>query len=264
MSKTRTVIKIEGDDSFDFLQGLVTNDVTKAKQSLVYAALLTPQGKYLADFYIFQSATAWLLDVNSNLADKLLKLLLFYRLRSKVTIEKTDLLVFQGLADKPEGGHTDPRHPALGWRYYSDTPCPHATDNIEWVQIRVKYCIPESLIELIPDNTYILEAGFERLNGVDFKKGCFVGQEVTARMRHKTNLQKGLVRVRIDGEVPVGTEIRSEARPVGYIFTQNNEHAIAQLRFKQVQNGNLTAGGVGVHLEPGFQDFIQNGPEPNP
>ncbi len=258
MNKSRTVLKIEGNDSFDFLQGLVTNDVAKANKSLVYAALLTPQGKFLVDFFIFQSEETWFLDVNSQSADRLLKLLTFYRLRSKVTIKKTDILFTRGLGEAPDGGYPDPRHPALGWRVYTGTSNP--SEEVDWDQIRVKYCIPESLIELIPENTFILEAGFERLNGVDFKKGCFIGQEVTARMRHKTNLQKGLARVEIDGEVPIGTEIQSDKRPVGYVFTQSNGYAIAQLRYRQIQNGKLKAGDVVVHLDPEFQNSIQNDP----
>lgn len=262
MNKSRTVLKIEGDDSFEFLQGLITNDVSKAGKSLVYASLLTPQGKFLVDFFIFQSDMAWFLDVDSQLADKLLKQLLFYRLRSKVTIEKTDLPVNRGLGEIPVGAFGDPRHPAMGWRNYNENSTP--TEKVDWDKIRVKFCIPETLIELIPDNTYILEAGFERLKGVDFKKGCFIGQEVTARMRHKTQLQKGLVRVLVDGVVPLGTEIRSGRRPVGLVFTQRDGYAIAQLRFKQIQQEPLRAGDVLVRIDPEFQDSIQNEHGPNP
>ena len=197
MKNSRTVIKVGGVDSFDFLQGLVTNDVSKADNALVYAALLTPQGKYIADFFIFQSENFWFLDVNSLLADELVKQLSFYRLRSKVTIEKTDLEVVQGLGEAVEGAYSDPRHLSLGWRKYSENSI--NTPAVDWDQIRVKFCIPETLIELIPEKTFILEAGFERLNGVDFRKGCYVGQEVTSRMKHKTQLQKGLVRVKVDG-----------------------------------------------------------------
>ncbi|MCY4100978.1 MAG: folate-binding protein [Rhodobacteraceae bacterium] len=247
MKKFRTVIKVDGVDSFDFLQGLVTNDVSKADNALVYTALLTPQGKYLADFFIFQSENSWFLDVNSLLADELVKQLSFYRLRSKVTIEKTDLEVVQGLGEAVDGAYSDPRHLSLGWRKYSENSI--NTPAVDWDQIRVKFCIPETLIELIPEKTFILEAGFEKLNGVDFKKGCYVGQEVTSRMKHKTQLQKGLVRVKVLGSTPVGTEIRSEKGPVGYLYTQCSGFALAQIRFRQVQNATLTAGDALVQLD---------------
>lgn len=257
MKNSRTVIKVGGVDSFDFLQGLVTNDVSKADKALVYAALLTPQGKYLADFFIFQSENFWFLDVNSLLADELVKQLSFYRLRSKVTIEKTDLEVVRGLGEAVEGAYSDPRHLSLGWRKYSENSI--NTPAVDWDQIRVKFCIPETLIELIPEKTFILEAGFERLNGVDFRKGCYVGQEVTSRMKHKTQLQKGLVRVKVDGSTPVGTEIRSEKGPVGYLYTQCSGFALAQIRFRQVQNAPLTAGDALVQLDTDFEQFTRNG-----
>ncbi len=253
MNKSRTVIKVGGEDTLDFLQGLVTNDVCTADNNLVYAALLTPQGKYFADFFIFQIKNCWYIDVNSLLADALVKQLSFYRLRSKVTIEKSNLGVVRGLGKALEGAYLDPRHPSLGWRKY----CENANNapEVDWNRIRVKYCIPETLIELIPESTFILEAGFERLNGLDFKKGCYVGQEVTSRMKHKTQLLKGLVRVKVDGSAPVGTEIRSEKGPAGYLYTQCDGFALAQIRFRQVQNAPLKAGDALVQLDQDFEKF---------
>ncbi len=260
MKYSRTVLKITGSDSFDFLQGLITNDVSKANEELIYASLLTPQGKFVVDFFIFRIDEAYYLDVHSELTDQLHKHLTLYRLRSKVLFEKTNLNMSRGLTEMPKGAFPDPRHPDLGWRKYSTNSV--VNQEVDWDQIRVTYCIPETLIELIPERTYILEAGFERLNGVDFQKGCYVGQEVTARMRHKTQLQKGLARVLIEHEVPLGTEIRSEKRPVGYVYTQSQGYAIAQIRFKQIRNGELKADDSLVRLDDTFQDAMQNNPEP--
>ena len=124
----------------------------------------------------------------------------------------------------------DPRHPALGWRHYGAA----GDDGTDWDAIRVAHCIPETLVELIPNDTYILEAGFERLHGVDFRKGCYVGQEVTARMKHKTELRKGLTVLRIEGAAPVGTPITAEGREVGAVFTQSGGQAIAHVRHDRV------------------------------
>jgi hypothetical protein len=99
----------------------------------------------------------------------------------------------------------------------------------------VAQCIPENDIELTSDS-YILEMGFERLNGVDFKKGCYVGQEVTARMKHKTELRKGLATVRIDGAAPVGTDITSNGKTVGTLLTQSGDQAIVYLRFDRASD----------------------------
>ncbi|MDO5706016.1 MAG: folate-binding protein, partial [Paracoccus sp. (in: a-proteobacteria)] len=195
---SRKIIRVTGSDREAFLQGLVTNDVRHAP---CWAALLTPQGKYLADFLIVPQGDSLLIDVDARLAGDLLRRLTMYKLRSNVDLSLTDMTVAAGTGPTPEGAITDPRHPAMGWRHYGAS----GDDATNWDALRVAHCIPETLIELIPNETYILEAGFERLHGVDFRKGCYVGQEVTARMKHKTDLRKGLMIVRISGQAPVGT-----------------------------------------------------------
>ncbi|MFN6980013.1 MAG: hypothetical protein ACK4OP_17920, partial [Gemmobacter sp.] len=136
------------------------------------------------------------------------------------------------------------RHPALGWRAYRDTPPgPPVTD---WDAIRTAHLIPETGVELTPGDGYILEAGFERLNGVDFRKGCYVGQEVTARMKHKTDLRKGLVPVAIEGTAPPGTPlVTTDGREAGTLHTTNGPRGIAFLRFDRA-GGPLTAGAARV------------------
>ena len=223
----RSVVEVAGPDRLKFLQGLVTNDVAGLDRGLVYAALLSPQGKYLADFLMLARDEAVVLDVAAPLAEGLLRRLSLYRLRSDVTLAPLDLPVARGTGTPPEGALADPRHPALGWRLYGEPP----REEPDWDAIRVEHAIPESGVELIPDDTYILEAGFERLHGVDFRKGCYVGQEVTARMKHKTELRKGLTRVRIEGEAPLGTPVTAEGRAVGTLFTQSRGRALAHLRF---------------------------------
>jgi len=200
---------------------------------VVWAALLTPQGKYLADFLVARLPDDTLLiDIATPLAAATLRRLTMYRLRADVQIAPSPLHVLRGLGTMPEGALPDPRHPALGWRLWSTTP--GAKPEIDWDAIRVAHLIPESGIELIPDDSYILEAGFERLHGVDFRKGCYVGQEVTARMKHKTELRKGLVRVAIEGAAPPGTPILSGGKEAGTLFTQANDQAIAYLRHDRI------------------------------
>ena len=235
----RAVFAVSGADRESFLQGLVTNDLGKLRDGLVYAALLTPQGKYLADFFLMQRGDAILIDAKADQAEALVRRLSMYRLRAAVTISPTDIHVSRGLGPAPDGAVADPRHPALGWRLYGTEP--GTAPRIDWDAIRVAHCIPETGIELIPDETYILEAGFERLHGVDFRKGCYVGQEVSARMKHKTELRKGLVTVAIDGAAPVGTEILAGGKPAGRVFTQSGGRAIAWLRFDRMGN-DMTAG----------------------
>ena len=240
----RRIIRVGGADRVDFLQGLVTNDVTRAP---VWAALLTAQGKYLADFLIVPQGDALLLDVDARLADDLLRRLSMYKLRAAVELAPAELQVTRGTGTAPDGAIPDPRHPALGWRHYGAT---EGDDGTDWDAIRVAHAIPESLVELIPNETFILEAGFERLHGVDFRKGCYVGQEVTARMKHKTELRKGLVTVAIDGEAPEGTPIlMADGREAGTLFTQSGGRAIAHLRFDRM-DGPLTAAEATVTALP--------------
>jgi folate-binding protein YgfZ len=223
----RTVLRLTGEDAAAFLQGLITNDVGKAKGALLYAALLTPQGKYLADFFVLDRGEDILIDVASPVAQGLAQRLGMYRLRAKVAIEATELKVARGTGPAPDGALPDPRDPALGWRAYGAAA---GDDGTDWTALRVARAIPETGVELIPNDSYILEAGFERLNGVDFRKGCYVGQEVTARMKHKTELRKGLVTVDVAGEAPVGTEITADGKAVGTLYSQAGGKGIAYLR----------------------------------
>ncbi len=240
----RKVFRIAGADREEFLQNLVTNDVARLKDGLVWAALLTPQGKYLADFFLVSDGDAILLDVSERLAKGLVQRLQMYKLRAEVTIGETDIIVARGLGNAPEGAFPDPRDPALGWRAYDG----REDEAADWEAIRVAAGVPESGIELLPNDTYPLEACFERLNGVDFKKGCYVGQEVTARMKHKAKLRKGLKRVHVVGEAPIGTKVlNGRGQVAGALHSQNGGLGLAYLRLDRVDDG-MRAGDAAVRL----------------
>ena len=241
---TRRIVRLSGKDTDDFLQNLVTNDIKGLERGLVYAALLTPQGKYIADFFLKRDGDAILLDVAEPLADDLIRRLTMYKLRAAVNIEPTDLHLQRGTGPAPDDALPDPRHPDMGWRAYRAEP--EADDGTDWDALRVAHCIPAPGVELTPD-TFILEAGFEALHGVDFRKGCYVGQEVTARMKHKTELRKGLARVAIDGQAPVGTGLVSDGKPVGTLYTQSGDRALAYRRFDRA-TGAMEANGAGLRM----------------
>jgi len=244
MAMARRIVRVTGKDALTFLQGMVSNDVLPLAKGpgLVWAALLTPQGKYLADFFVAQTATDLLIDLPEGMADSTLQRLGMYRLRADVQMVPTDVTVRRGIGAPPEGALPDPRHPDLGWRAYGLAGA-EALDfePVDWEAIRVRHLIPESGIELIPGESYLLETGFERLHGVDFRKGCYVGQEVTARMKHKTELRKGLVRVQVSEPVPLGTAILAEGKEAGVIYTQSGGEGIAYLRFDR-STGPMMAG----------------------
>jgi folate-binding protein YgfZ len=234
---TRRILRLTGADTRDFLQGLITNDISRIDTGLVYAAMLTPQGKYMADFFLMADGADVLLDVDADQADMLAQRLAMYKLRADVQITTTDLHLHRGTDVPPGDALPDPRHAALGWRAYRETP--QSDDTTDWPALYVANVVPQSGVELTPDS-FILEMGFERINGVDFRKGCYVGQEVTARMKHKTELRKGLAKVAITGMADVGTPITAEGKPAGTLLTRADGQALAYLRFDRA-TGEMAA-----------------------
>lgn len=236
----RAIFDLTGADRLTFLQGMVSNDMRPLGlgDGIVWTALLTPQGKYLADFFVVALGDQLLLDIDAGISEATVKRLGMYRLRADVHILPSDLTVTCGLGDAPAGAMPDPRHDAMGWRHYGAT---LDTPTVDWDALRVAHLIPETGIELIANDTYLLEAGFERLHGVDFRKGCYVGQEVTARMKHKTELRKGLAQVSVDGSAPIGTPIMAGEKQAGVLYTQNGGFGIAYLRFDWA-TGEMLAG----------------------
>ena len=238
----RTVLCVSGPDAKSFLQNLVTNDVTKLSNNIIYSALLSPQGKLVTDFFLLDSGQDILIDVNSQVSEALLKLLSLYKLRAEISIEKTDLKVSTGIKNKPQKALEDPRHPNMGWRYYSKKDI--SEKNIDWKNLRIENLIPEFGKELSSDS-YILEYGFEKLNGVDFRKGCYVGQEGTARMKHKSKLRKGLTIVETKGSVPFDTPVYANDKLVGKVFSSTSSRALAYLRF-ELATKKMMAGEVEI------------------
>ena len=238
----RMILCISGPDAKSFLQNLVTNDVAKLKNNIVYAALLTPQGKLFSDFFLVDSKQGILIDVHSMVGDTLLKTLNLYKLRAEIKIEKIDLKVSTGVDNKPPKAFDDPRNPNMGWRYYGSEDL--GQKNIDWEKLRVQNLVPEFGKELSSDS-YILEYGFEKLNGVDFKKGCYVGQEVTARMKHKSKLRKGLTLVETTGKTSFGTPISVNNKIIGKILSSSENQALAYIRF-DFASKNMMAGQVKI------------------
>jgi folate-binding protein YgfZ len=238
----RKVFRFSGTDARKFLQNLITNDIKRLDTGPVYSALLTPQGKFIADFFLIPDGNDILMDVDTDAAAPLIPRLNMYKLRADVTISETNLIVSRGLNDAPEGAVTDPRDANLGWRYYGAED--HNTDTVDWDALRVDHKIPEMGRELDAES-YILEMGFEGLNGVDFRKGCYVGQEVTARMKHKTELRKGLVRLVSDADIPENTDVVSNGKVIGRTHTSAGKRALAYLRYDRV-DGDISVNDIPV------------------
>lgn len=238
----RKVFRFSGTDARKFLQNLITNDIKRLDTGPIYSALLTPQGKFIADFFLIPDGNDILMDVDTDAAAPLIPRLNMYKLRADVTISETNLIVSRGLKDAPEGAVADPRDANLGWRYYGAED--HNTDTVDWDALRVDHKIPEMGRELDAES-YILEMGFEGLNGVDFRKGCYVGQEVTARMKHKTELRKGLVRLVSDADIPENADVVSNGKVIGRTHTSAGKRALAYLRYDRV-DGDISVNDIPV------------------
>ena len=265
VDRARAMLRMEGADLRGVLQNVVTNDLERlAPGNALYAALLTPQGKYLFDFFLIEDVDgAVLIDCAADRAEALAGRLAMYCMRRDARLTGEAglgvALVWGGATPggAPDGPLViaDPRATALGWRLYAADPAAAlaatwaaAADRAAYDALRVTHLIPASGIELVPDQTYILEAGFEALNGVDFHKGCYVGQEVTARMKHKAVLKKRLVRVRVEGAAAPGTPVTANGRPVGTLFSQSGGLGLAHLRLDRA-GGVLEAGPARVIVE---------------
>lgn len=191
----RAVIRVGGTEARSFLNGLITNDVVKwAEGKPRWSGLLTPQGKALFDFILWSNGDEdVLIDCEREQADALVRRLSLYRLRRPVTIARDESLSVHW-SPEPGDRPLDPRLPALGHRWLSDaTPDPATHADAVWRAWRHSHGVPEGVAELGSDQTLWLEANARELNGVDFTKGCYVGQENTARMHYRSKVNRRLV-----------------------------------------------------------------------
>ena len=197
----RAVLEISGEDRLAFLQGLISNDVTKVRaDQAIWAALLTPQGKALFDFLLWADGDDILIDCEADQADALAKRLTMYRLRRPITIARDATLAVHWSKEGGDGV-PDPRLPALGHRWIAAADGEAAGYHAH----RLSLGVPEGAAELGQDKTLWLETNAVELNGVSFTKGCYVGQENTARMNYRQKVNRRLF-VSPDGSV--------ERRPV--------------------------------------------------
>lgn len=194
----RAVLRLSGGEVRDFLQGLVTQDVAAlAPGHPRWAGLLSPQGKALFDFILWADGDDVLIDCEAAQADALARRLTLYRLRRAVVIARDETLAVHWALDAPDTPH-DPRLPALGHRWIAPRDAAGADHALAWRRHRLAYNVLEGVEELGSDQTLWLEANAAELNGVDFKKGCYVGQENTARMHYRSKVNRRLVVVPLD------------------------------------------------------------------
>lgn len=247
----RGILEIQGEDRASFLQGLITNDIhLVSSEHSIYACLLTPQGRYLYDFFIVEEEGSYLLETEASRLNDLLKKLNLYKLRSKVQLNlRSDLKVYAfwgegvalGLDLREEMGHTtasffmDPRLLSLGARaILSSEPSnfQSATPN-DYDLHRLVLGVPEGGKDLIPEKSILLESGLDELNAISWTKGCYMGQELTARTKFRGLVRKRLLPVLIpEGSPKEGAEIFLNEQSVGEMRSHNNNHGLALLRLE--------------------------------
>ncbi len=268
----RAVIEVGGEDRRTFLQGLVSNDMNKvADDRAVYAAFLTPQGKFLFDLFVVERGDVFLLETEAGRAEELRKKLAMYKLRSKVTVAVADnVAVFAVLGDgaaqvfdlPAEAGaatefgagvvFVDPRLAAAGLRALlpadggprvleaNDFACAGFET---WDETRIRLGLPDGSRDIEPEKGLLLENGFDELGGVDFQKGCYLGQELTARSKYRGLIRKRLLPVEISGRTPAaGSEIRLGDAEAGEMRSACGTVGLALIRLDQFR----ASGGVGL------------------
>jgi folate-binding protein YgfZ len=284
----RGILRLSGPDVRPFLQGLISNDIERVGgDRAIYAALLTPQGKYLFDLFVYQDGDSLLIDAEGARLADLHRRLMMYRLRAKVEIEDApglrvaailgdEVAEALGLRSEPgaaralEGGVVaiDPRLAEIGARALLPeehlgaalaalglTPLPFTAYETR----RLELGLPESGRDLVVDKSILLESGFEELHGVDFDKGCFVGQELTARTKHRGLVRKRLMPVVIEGGAPEpGTQVLLDGRDAGELRSSHDGRGLALLRLDRLAQAErddrrLTAGEATLRaLRPGW------------
>jgi folate-binding protein YgfZ len=260
--QSRTLIAVGGADWRDFLQGLITQDVeTLAPGEARFGALLTPQGRLLYDLFVVGREDGCWLDVLAEHRDALLLRLTMYRLRAKVELAKDETPVFilfpahPGESRDPSGASAgmggiwvrDPRLPALGWRGYGS----FEANATEAQRDAFKYVLGvPGPADWGSERTYPIEANFDLLNGIDFKKGCFVGQETTSRMKRRGQVKNRMLPISFEGPPPAfGAEILAGDRRAGEVLSGIEGRAMALVRLDRAFGAGLTVDGRPVRLE---------------
>lgn len=246
-------MEVAGPDRVGFLQGLVSNDVTTAGPGrAVWAALLTPQGKWLADFFILAEGERLLLDAEAEQVPLLVQRLSRFRLRAKVTLRdaSTDFTVLAGWGESvpPPGtlSAPDPRLPEAGWRaLVAQQVAADATD-ADYDLHRLRLGLHDGTRDLEPEKSVLLEGGFDELGGVSWTKGCYMGQELTARTKYRGLLKRRIVPVVVEGGLPPrGTPVLRDGVEVGEMRSARDGHGLALLRLDVLAaGGTLSAGGA--------------------
>jgi len=250
-------IEISGEDRVSFLQGLITNDINKChnNKSPVYSCFLSPQGKFLSDFFIINYNNNYLIEIHEKHFELFYSKLKIYKLRSKVEFnENSNLLSFVIFSKKiPEFSkniilYNDPRNDNLGIKIYIDKQSNELKllkllkeyDYEIYKQILMKNLVPNSTIDLTENKSLLLENNFQNINAIDWDKGCYIGQEITARMKYRSLLKKQIyVLELLSGNINPGDAIIEQDIKIGNVISKAGKYALCMLKINLVKNKSL-------------------------
>lgn len=238
--ENRGIIKITGKDSTNFLNNILTNNIDDAsEQGAVFAALLSPQGRYLFDMFIIKAGEdEFLLD--TSFTDELFTKLMMYKLRSNVKIEHLKELSVYASFENETGLHKyqDPRNNNMGLRII-DYNNRETNQSIEYYnKIRIQNSIPELEYDLLRDKDFALEGLLDEMGAIDFHKGCYIGQEMTSRMKRRGTLKQKLVKINFlcDTPPPFNSKIMSQNNEIGLVRSVSGNIGLALVRLDRLQN----------------------------
>ncbi|MBN8522170.1 MAG: folate-binding protein YgfZ [Alphaproteobacteria bacterium] len=232
----RGQIRIEGADRLTFLQGLITQDVlTLPLNTLRYGCLLTPQGKFLHDFFMYRTDDALFLDVEGgHRTEDMMTRLMRYKLRAHISLSCDPTVSVYAVINAPVG-LSDPRHPGMGSRSWVKPDLPERPF-AQWDDRRIWLNIPDGSRDMIPEKSILLECGIDKLNGIDFAKGCYMGQELTARTHYRALIKKHLYPVQWHGATPPPfTDISLNGETIGDMRSSCGHIGLAMIRDDAVE-----------------------------
>ena len=243
-------LSVEGKDSSDFLQNLITNDVNKCtKENIIYSCLLTPQGKFIADFFIFKKDDNYIIETHSLFYETLLKKLKLYKLRSKILInEITNLCSYSVFSELNNNMNfiifcADPRSNKIGNKLICTSEDSEILKNVKEIdenkyhEILIRNTVPLSHFDLKENKSLLLENNFENLNAISWDKGCYVGQELTARMKYRALLKKRIYSLAVkDGTPQIEQAIKDDENDYGKIINVENNSILAMLNIELAES----------------------------
>ncbi|MGD0108499.1 MAG: folate-binding protein [Rhodopila sp.] len=264
----RGVIAAEGEDRVAFLQGLVSNDIEAVRPGrAVWTALLTAQGKWLADFFVFAHDDALWLDCEAEQTPMVIQRLTRYRLRMKVTFRTEPALhvhvAWNGQPNAQGIIAPDPRLPDFAWRILSAEPLVANATPEDWDRYRLAAGLPDGSKDMESDRSVLLEAGFDELAGVSWSKGCYMGQELTARTKYRGLVKRRLVPVAVDGPLPPpGSPVLKDGVDVGTMRSGRDGIGLASVRLDALTGTLRCADATLVPAIPGWMRLPEKAARP--